>query len=278
MPGIGEKLRSERRRQGRSLADVAAETRVRESYLAAIEQDDFEVLGGDVYARGFIRLYGKYLSLDADMLVAEFRRNHERPEEVTAIPGAMVDEHLPVSGGGVDLLRQPAVAAVGVVALLVVLFLAFRGGDEQPADVTDPNAPGPQAAETQPAETRPAETQPAEEAAAAASTTVGTVGTIETGDPVAGEVLQELTIVVDATAPVVLDAVQADVPVSNAQLEAGDSRTLTNAQQVVFTVSDASAATITVNGGVLPSPAEFAGRAIQITCTAGQTACNAEPM
>lgn len=269
MPGIGEKLRSERRRQDRTLADVAAETRVRESYLAAIEEDDFEVLGGDVYARGFIRLYGKYLGLDADMLVAEFRRNHERPQEVTAIPGAMVEQHLFPSRPGGDLFKQPVVAAVAVAVLLAVLFLAFGGSDDEPAEVVDPNAPGPEAAQTQPIATVAA--------GGSAAGVADDAAEVDEAAPVVGEVMNDLSIVVAATGSVVLDVVQADVPVSNAPLESGDSRTLTSAQQIVFTLSDASAATITVNGGELPSPAEFAGRSVQITCTVGQTACKAEP-
>lgn len=268
MPGIGEKLRSERRRQGRTLADAAAETRVRESYLAALEEDDFDVLGGDVYARGFIRLYSKYLGLDTEILVAEFRRNHERPEEVTAIPGATIDEvRRPLSPGPSQLLAQPVVGALAVVGLLVVLFLVVRGGGEENTEIADPDAPGPAAAQTRPAVTEAGPSAPA----VPAETPVA-------ADEVAGEVMRELDIVVTAVEPLVLDVVRAQIPVSNAPLEPGESRTLTDAQQVSFTVSDASAAEITVNGGALVSPPEFAGRAVRITCTVGEAACNAEPL
>lgn len=79
--GIGETLRSARRRQGHTLADVAASTRVRETYLAAIESEEFEALGGDVYARGFITAYARFLELDPDPLLRahkEYRDGQER--------------------------------------------------------------------------------------------------------------------------------------------------------------------------------------------------------
>jgi cytoskeleton protein RodZ len=275
MPGIGESLRTERLRQGRTLADAAAETRVRESYLAAIETEDFDVLGGDVYARGFIRLYGKYLGLDADALVDVFRREHERPEEITAIPGATIDDFMP-SGRPRLVLSPPVLAAAGIVGVLVLLFLVFRGGGEDPADVLDPNAPGPSPAA--------AATDPLADAAAQSPAPGGTAAAVAPAPAppaaeVAGaEVLTEVVIVVTAVQPVRLTVDRGQPPVS-ATLEPGESRTLTDpaGEQVVFTVSDFSAAEITVNGGPLQEPS-LAGQVVQITCTVGEAGCNALPL
>lgn len=271
MSGIGDTLRTERRRQGRTLADAAAETRVRESYLAAIEEDDFDVLGGDVYARGFIRLYGKYLGLDADQLVEVFKREHERPEEITAIPGAMIDEVLPGGRPGL-VLSQPVLAAAGIVVLLVVLFLVFRGG-EDPEDVVDPNAPGPSPAAAA------ADGVDAAALAPPAPAVPSLPAQPPPGQVADGEVLTEVVVVVTALQPVQLTVDRGQPPVSGATLDAGEVRTLTDpaGQQVVFTVSDFSAAEITVNGGPLENPA-FAGQAVQITCTVGETGCNALPL
>ncbi len=71
--GIGETLRAARRQQRRTLSDAAAETRVRETYLAALEEEEFSALGGDVYVKGFLRSYFRYLDVpDAERLVAAF--------------------------------------------------------------------------------------------------------------------------------------------------------------------------------------------------------------
>ena len=53
-----------------SLASVQQELHIRERYLEALEQDDFEQFPGMVYARGFLRSYARYLGLDAEALLA----------------------------------------------------------------------------------------------------------------------------------------------------------------------------------------------------------------
>lgn len=70
---FGDKLRLERERQGISLADVAQETKIRQHYLAALENEDFDSLPARVYAVGFVASYARYLKLDADKLVKEFK-------------------------------------------------------------------------------------------------------------------------------------------------------------------------------------------------------------
>jgi cytoskeleton protein RodZ len=283
MSGIGQAMRTERERQGRTLADAAAETRVRESYLDAIEEEQFDVLGGDVYARGFIRLYGRYLGLDADDLVQAFRTHHERPAEVTAIPGAAVDEVLqPMRGLPRLALSAPVVAGVGIVVVLVLLFVLVSGGGDEPEEI-DPNAPGPSPAAS--VETGPttAATAPSTAADAGAASAVVPAPTgdapVDGAAAATGEALTEVTIVVTALQPVRLSVEQGQPPVSDAQLDPGESRTLIDpsGQQVVFTISDFSAAEITVNGDPLQSE-QLAGRAVRISCTVGESACDASPL
>lgn len=69
---VGEILRSEREKQGLSIADVARETSIRDVYLEAIEKGDYDALPGDVYAKGFIRNYSKFLQIDGDALLEQY--------------------------------------------------------------------------------------------------------------------------------------------------------------------------------------------------------------
>lgn len=69
---VGEILRREREKQGLSLADVADETSIREVYLEAIEKGSYDDLPGDVYAKGFIRNYSKFLQIDGDSLLEQY--------------------------------------------------------------------------------------------------------------------------------------------------------------------------------------------------------------
>src|SRR6266542_6028004 len=71
-------LREARRRQGLELAEVARETLIRERYLAALEEERFELMPARAYAKGFLRVYADFLGLDAQLFVDAF--NSRFPE------------------------------------------------------------------------------------------------------------------------------------------------------------------------------------------------------
>jgi len=73
---LGEQLRAQRERKGITLEQAAADTRIREKFLTALEAGDYPALPGAVYTRGFLRNYAEYLDLETDELVALFQ--HER--------------------------------------------------------------------------------------------------------------------------------------------------------------------------------------------------------
>jgi cytoskeletal protein RodZ len=56
------------------LEEVHEATGIRPRYLEAIEQEDWDALPEDFYARSFIRKYARFLDLDPDPLVAEYKR------------------------------------------------------------------------------------------------------------------------------------------------------------------------------------------------------------
>jgi cytoskeleton protein RodZ len=159
MTGIGDSLRTARRQQGRSLADAASATRVRESYLAALEEEEFASLGGDVYVKGFVRSYARFLGLDPEPLVEAYRRDYERGEEGAPVP---VPGSQPLPGEPREGLRPLAVAAALALALVAVFLLVNRTGGEgslavsAPAPVDSPaEAESPPAEEPEPISSQP---------------------------------------------------------------------------------------------------------------------------
>lgn len=74
MSTVGEILRSERERQGRTLQEVSDALNIKPAYLSAIEADRYEDIPGVVFVKGFIRNYGTYLSMDGAALVQEYKR------------------------------------------------------------------------------------------------------------------------------------------------------------------------------------------------------------
>jgi hypothetical protein len=74
---IGEVLKRARTRQKVDIQTVEEQTKIRTKYLRALENEEWEVLPGHPYAKGFLRTYAQFLGLDGDALVDEYRRTVE---------------------------------------------------------------------------------------------------------------------------------------------------------------------------------------------------------
>jgi transcriptional regulator with XRE-family HTH domain len=64
MGTLGQYLRSAREARGIDLHEAAQQTRIGIAYLKALEEEDFSKLPGEVFVRGFLKNYGKYLQLE----------------------------------------------------------------------------------------------------------------------------------------------------------------------------------------------------------------------
>jgi cytoskeletal protein RodZ len=83
MPSLGEQLRAQRERKDITLEQAAADTRIREKFLKALEDGDYPSLPGAVYTRGFLRNYSDYLDLETDELVTLYQQERGGPPEPT---------------------------------------------------------------------------------------------------------------------------------------------------------------------------------------------------
>jgi cytoskeletal protein RodZ len=70
MTDIGSQLRTAREAKGLTLEQAFKATRIKTSYLEAIEANQLDALPGPVQARGFVRSYANYLGLDGEHLAA----------------------------------------------------------------------------------------------------------------------------------------------------------------------------------------------------------------
>jgi hypothetical protein len=129
--GVGPTLREARKRREIEISAVEEATRIRPRFLRAIENEEWDVLPGGVYTRGFIRTYAAYLGLDGERLAEDYRREVEETGGGRE-PGV---EHTGVAGGrapgarrGVGRAGWIAVAAVVLIAALVIVTLPEGGG------------------------------------------------------------------------------------------------------------------------------------------------------
>lgn len=77
MKHISDVLREERIRKGLSIDDVVASTKIRKSFVVAIEEGKFQELPSETYALGFVKNYGSFLGISESRTTALFRREYE---------------------------------------------------------------------------------------------------------------------------------------------------------------------------------------------------------
>ncbi|MGN6274606.1 MAG: helix-turn-helix domain-containing protein [Solirubrobacterales bacterium] len=124
MDGVGNKLREARTRRQLSLQDVESATKIRCRCIQAIEDEDWDQLPGDTYARAFIRTYGGFLGLDGERLAEEQRqaRGVARPGE--RLPRVEPRPRRAVRGRGSPAI-SPRLVAFAVSALLVMALVVI---------------------------------------------------------------------------------------------------------------------------------------------------------
>ena len=127
--GIGETLRENRRGAGIELDEVERTIRIRSRYLAALENEDWGVLPGEAYVRGFLHTYGDYLGLDGAALVHEYDQLGPGAEPDHPVETPFEPPHAAASG----FWRRAVPITLGIVGALVVLFvvLGITGGSEK---------------------------------------------------------------------------------------------------------------------------------------------------
>jgi cytoskeletal protein RodZ len=65
---IGQLLKEEREERSISLSDVSEALYVRKSVVAALESGRWELLPHQVYVKGYVKQYARYLGMDRDFL------------------------------------------------------------------------------------------------------------------------------------------------------------------------------------------------------------------
>ena len=72
MQTIGERLEEARKRKGISLREAAEATKIRSDFLSSIEQNKFDFDLPEIYKRGFLKNYARYLRLDVDKILTDY--------------------------------------------------------------------------------------------------------------------------------------------------------------------------------------------------------------
>ena len=145
---IGNSLREARLRQDLEFSEVEQATKIRGKYLRALEDEQFDILPGQTYVKGFLRTYAEYLGLDGQLYVDEYNSRYIPGDEETPLRAQNKSTvgRSPRVESGVVLI---ALAAIGILTALVVLAWRF-GSDPPETAIPDFSSQPPAETRTQP--------------------------------------------------------------------------------------------------------------------------------
>lgn len=82
MLSVGTLLKNTRERKKLTLRDVEKHIKVREQFVKALEEDRWNAFTSKIYIMGILKNYARFLSLDEQKILAFFRREYEKKEDV----------------------------------------------------------------------------------------------------------------------------------------------------------------------------------------------------
>lgn len=144
MFAIGSSLKEARLRKGLDLASAAEATKIRSRHLQALEDEQFDVLPGQTYVRGFLKTYADFLGLDGQLYVDEYSSrfwvNEDGTPATTRRKVRMRRKH----HGRIELnMIVLTVVAIFGVTTLVIAAWKFGGASTTVPRKTVPATPAP---------------------------------------------------------------------------------------------------------------------------------------
>jgi cytoskeleton protein RodZ len=131
-PTVGERLRAAREKQGLSLEDVAAETRIPQRHLVSIETAEWDSLPAPTYTIGFAKNYAGIVGLDRAEIGDQLR------EEMGGQRFATMSTDVFEPADPRRTMPKSLVIGAVIVAVLLIALMSFL--NRRSLDQTEPNA------------------------------------------------------------------------------------------------------------------------------------------
>ncbi|MFE0689683.1 DUF4115 domain-containing protein [Streptomyces sp. JH002] len=257
-PSVGRTLQQARIDARLTVDEVSSATRVRAPIIHAIEADDFSRSGGDVYARGHIRMVARAVGLDPAEVIALYAdQEGAAPPPSPAAPVFEAERIRPEP-------RRPnwtAAMVAAIVAVIAFVGFSFLSGGGTPAGSVAKDSPSPSPTaeggpegvdkESEPLPPADPEPDPSDEAVAGVPADKVTVmATVEGGS--------SWISAKDSSGRLLFEGVLSD----------GDSQTFVDDEQIDLVLGNAGAVQLHVNGKPLDSVGD-SGQVQRLTYTKG---------
>jgi cytoskeleton protein RodZ len=135
---LGEKLRQAREERGYTLGEVAEQTRISSLYLESIENDDYKILPGGIFNKGFVKSFAKFVGVNEQEALSDYTRmiaqsETESDELKVYRPEVLTDDRAGAS------MAPTIIIAVIILAAMTAGILFLLNYLRQPADTTTVN-------------------------------------------------------------------------------------------------------------------------------------------
>ncbi len=141
MFALGSSLKEARLRNGLDLAAAAEATKIRSRHLQALEDEQFDVLPGQTYVRGFLKTYADFLGLDGQLYVDEYSSRFWVSEDGGPRTPRKVRVRRKHHGRiELNMIILTLVAITGITALVIA---AWKFGGASPTTPTKTQATAP---------------------------------------------------------------------------------------------------------------------------------------
>ena len=242
---LGQTISAARSEAGLTIEQVSERTRIRGTVIRAIENDDFSLCGGDVYARGHVRSIAAVVGVDSVPLIAQFDAEHgvipPTATEVFEAETSTTRERRAPNWSAV--MAAALVIAVGLVAVQV--FKSDSNGNRGTTTVANPT---PSISERTTSQTSAPEQQPTEVAQAPRD-----------------EVVLKVSALPDNLSWVQVSAADGAVLFSGT-LAHGEAKTFRDHKELHVVVGNAAGVGLVVNGTDLGTPGS-SGEVARLTFT-----------
>lgn len=119
LPSVGTLLRNARESRSLPVADIAQALKLGQRQVEALERDDWSVLPGTTFIRGFVRNYARLVDIDPAPLMERLENLLEKPVDTLAVPAAA-----PARISSASKSRDGLVVGIGGL-LLILAALAY---------------------------------------------------------------------------------------------------------------------------------------------------------
>lgn len=90
---IGQKLSAARNALNKKRSTVAEDLNIRESYIEAIESDNYDIIPGKAYVSGFVKSYADYLNLESEDLLKMLKATQNLQEDYKNMPQQLYKDY-----------------------------------------------------------------------------------------------------------------------------------------------------------------------------------------